>query len=146
MKEKRKRMMSNEGVLAVVTDQILTENKAKLKKLTKKQIQQLKENKLNQSDSSIEIIEKKSPLKCQKKIKVTQEALERFIKRTFIIISDDEAQNNDIGNKQSLNQEQMKNQSSSSSRSSSFLSFSSSSSILQQYEKREKFKQYQNHG
>ncbi|CAD8075792.1 unnamed protein product [Paramecium sonneborni] len=145
MKEKRKRMMSDEGVLAVVTDQILRENKSNLRKLTKKQIQQLKNNKLNQSDSSIEIIEKKSPLKCQKKIKVTKEALERFIKRTFIVISDDEASVNYNGNKKNQTQIQVNNES--ISRSSSILSSSSSSSILQQYEKSEKKgKQFQNYG
>lgn len=32
---KRKRVMSTEGVLAVLTDEILKENKTKLKKITK---------------------------------------------------------------------------------------------------------------
>ncbi|CAD8130169.1 unnamed protein product [Paramecium sonneborni] len=93
------------------------------------------ENQLkNKFNSSIEIIEKKNPLKCQKKIKVTKKALERFIKRTFIIISDDEGSINYNGNKKNQTQQQVNNQS--SSRSSSILS--SSSGILQQYEKRGK--------
>lgn len=78
--------MSTEGVLAVLTDEILRENKRKLKKITKQELL----NKLG-DESSPEIVRKESPYKINKKIKITKQALDNFIEKHFTVISDEEA-------------------------------------------------------
>ncbi|CAD8074378.1 unnamed protein product [Paramecium sonneborni] len=123
---KRNRVMSIDGVLAVITDQLLTENKPKFRKLSKKQMMQKRP--INNQDSSFEIIEKNTPQLKNKKIKITQQALDNFINKTFIVISDDEAQ---IQNNHS---NLIKCET--TSRSSSILS--SSSSNLQKFDKADK--------
>ncbi|CAK77076.1 unnamed protein product (macronuclear) [Paramecium tetraurelia] len=123
---KRNRVMSTDGVLAVITDQLLTENKPRFRKLTKKQMMQKKHT--NDQDSSFEIIEKNTPQLKNTKIKITKQALDHFINKTFVVISDDDAEILD------KNSNSIKNET--TSRSSSILS--SSSSNLEKCDKAEK--------